>query len=171
MKGLLLSLLLLSHADSVAQDAGYWTVALRSIGPVEFGMSVTEAQAALRSQLVEDGERISDECYYVVPANGPDGVAFMVENGLIARVDVSTPRVRTSSGAGIGDSEAEIRQVYAGRIRVDPHEYEPGGHYLVFVPRDNEDRQFRLVFETDGQRVLHFRAGLYPAAEYVEGCL
>jgi hypothetical protein len=29
---------------------------------------------------------------------------------------------------------------------------------------------FRIVFETDGQRVTRFRAGRLPAVQYVEGC-
>ena len=28
----------------------------------------------------------------------------------------------------------------------------------------------RLIFETDGQRVVRYRAGITPAVKYVEGC-
>ena len=33
-----------------------------------------------------------------------------------------------------------------------------------------EDSARRLIFETDGQRVVRYRAGITPAVEYVEGC-
>ena len=32
------------------------------------------------------------------------------------------------------------------------------------------DRNYRIVFETDGKRVLRFRAGKLPEVEYIEGC-
>lgn len=54
-------------------------------------------------------------------------------------------------------------------LRVEPHEYlGPAGHYLVITqPGDTVDQ---IIFETDGKRVLNFRAGRLPAVAYVEGC-
>lgn len=163
--------LLLATSEAYAQRGRDWVVTLRSVGPIRFGMSLNEARAALGDRLVEQGDRVSNECYNVFPANGPSGVSFMVENGRIARVNVDNPTLRTRSGAGIGYTEEEIRQLYTDRIRIDQHEYDEGGHYLVFVPVDRVDNGYRLVFETDGLHVTNFRAGLYPAVEYVEGCL
>ncbi|WP_255327297.1 hypothetical protein [Synechocystis sp. PCC 7509] len=40
---------------------------------------------------------------------------------------------------------------------------------MTFIPKDKSDRFYRLVFETDGKRVLSFRAGKLPEVEYVEG--
>ena len=77
----------------------------------------------------------------------------MVIGGQIARVDIyGNSRITTVRGAKIGDSEDRIKSLYPGQIRVTPHEYVRGGHYLTFVPRDASDRQYRLVFETDGRR-------------------
>ena len=42
--------------------------------------------------------------------------------------------------------------------------------YLTYVPKDKSDRNYRVVFETDGKRVLGFRAGKLPEVEFVEGC-
>ena len=36
--------------------------------------------------------------------------------------------------------------------------------------RATADSAYRLIFETDGQRVTEYRAGLLPAVEWVEGC-
>jgi hypothetical protein len=33
------------------------------------------------------------------------------------------------------------------------YEYRPKGHYLVFLPKDQADKNFRVAFETDGQQV------------------
>src|SRR5919199_1484434 len=94
---------------------------------------------------------------------------FMVISGQIARVDIyGNSRITTISGAKIGDSEDRIKSLYA--VRITPHEYVRGGHYLTFIPTDTSDRQYRMVFETDGKRVKLIRSGRLPEVEYVEGC-
>ncbi len=96
--------------------------------------------------------------------------ASSVTNGRIARVSVWQSRqITTLSGAKIGDSEARIRSLYPG-IQVTPHTYVRQGHYLTFVPKDAGDRNYRVVFETDGQKVTRFHAGKLPEVEFVEGC-
>jgi hypothetical protein len=95
----------------------------------------------------------------------------MVTDGRISRVDIwRDSRVTTFSGAGIGDTEARIKALYPGKIQVSPHKYVRGGHYLTFVPKDRSDSNYRLVFETDGNRVTQYRAGKLPEVEFVEGC-
>jgi len=80
--------------------------------------------------------------------------------------------ITTLSGAKIGDTEARIKALYPGQIKVSPHKYtgDSGGHYLTFVPKDKSDRFYRLIFETDGKQVTNFRSGKLPEVEYVEGC-
>ncbi|HZF68866.1 MAG TPA: hypothetical protein VEZ47_12565, partial [Gemmatirosa sp.] len=88
--------------------------------------------------------------------------------GRIARVDVDTLPVATSVGARVGDDEARIDSLYAGRVTVRPHKYE-AGRYLVVTP-DRADTTLAIVFETSGGRVTRYRAGRRPMVEYVEGC-
>ena len=77
----------------------------------------------------------------------------MVVDGKIARVDVRAPSpVKTRSGAGIGDTEAQVQALYPP-LEVSAHKYVPGGHDLTFVPDDPADADFRLIFETDGSKV------------------
>jgi hypothetical protein len=86
-------------------------------------------------------------------------------------VDIhDNPRITTLAGAKIGDTEQQIKSLYPGQIKVTPHEYVRGGHYLTFVPTDAQDKQYRVVFETDGKRVKNFRAGQIPEVEAIEGC-
>jgi hypothetical protein len=87
----------------------------------------------------------------------------------LERVDVDTTGVLTAEGAGVGDSESRVLELYRGRVRVEPHKYSgPEGHYLV-VTRST-DTLFLIIFETDGKRVERYRAGRRPAVEFVEGC-
>jgi hypothetical protein len=107
----------------------------------------------------------------VKPQKGLKDVGFMVINGKVARVDVwRESKVTTLRGAKIGDSETRIKSLYPGQIKVTPHEYVAGGHYLTFIPKDKADKNCRLVFETDGKRVTQMRSGKLPEVSYIEGC-
>jgi len=97
-------------------------------------------------------------------------VLFVLERTERARVDVYDERtVETIAGARSGDSEERIKQLYPGRIKVEPHHY-TDGHYLVYVPDEPKFKAFRIIFETAGTRVLNYRAGRVPEVQYVEGC-
>lgn len=158
----------LKSTIATAQASGSWVVTLRHVGPVWFGMSIAQAEVALGERFNDDG---GDECRYVRTSAMPTTLRFMVEGKRIVRADIDSSTVRTRSGATVGTTEAEVRALYPGRTRTEPHKYTgPEGHYLVYVPRDIADSSYRLIFETDGQHVLNYRVGLRPAVEYVEGC-
>ncbi|MGH7714182.1 MAG: hypothetical protein ACREOG_23075 [Gemmatimonadaceae bacterium] len=138
------------------------------IGAVRVGMSLREAGATLGEPLTASYADF-EGCDYVYPTRLPAGVAFMVLDDTVARVDVDSAGVLTAEGAGVGDAEARILALYRGRVRVEPHYYMgPEGHYLVV--NTEGDSLSAIIFETDGKRVTMFRAGRRPAVEYVEGC-
>lgn len=163
------SIALSVHAPTILTDQS--KLATNGIGGVRVGMTVSEAARAAGVQLVGEADKSNPGCYHVKPRTNPQGIGFMVTDGRIARVSVWQNRqITTLSGAKIGDSEARIRSLYPGRIQVTPHTYVRQGHYLTFVPKDASDRNYRVVFETDGQKVTRFHAGKLPEVEYVEGC-
>jgi len=144
-------------------------VFINGIGPVRVGMTVSQAAKAAGTRLV--GDSPNNSCYYVSPQGERKHIGFMVSGDRIARVDIyKGSKITTVKGAKIGDTEARIKSLYPGQIQVTPHKYVTGGHYLTFVPKDRSDRNYRVVFETDGQRVTQFRSGKLPEVEYVEGC-
>jgi hypothetical protein len=160
-------------------------VFINGIGPIRVGMTVAEAEASAKVKLVEKGGRAGmGGCYSLQAQSGPQNLAFMVisnreDNRIvrnqdrIARVDIyKDSRITTSSGAKVGDTEAKIKALYPGQIKVTPHHYtaQQGGHYLTLMPKDAVDRDYRLVFETLGGRVTQFRSGKLPEVEFVEGC-
>jgi hypothetical protein len=148
-------------------------VTVNGIGPVRVGMTVSEATKAAGTKLVSlNGAPISNSgCFYVKPQGAPRGVEMMLQDGRIARVDiVKNSSITTVSGAKIGNTEAQIKSLYPGQIQVTPHKYVQGGHYLTFIPKDRADKNYRIVFETDGKRVTEFRSGKLPQVEYVERC-
>jgi len=154
-----------SDTTSVAQPL---TVSPQGVGPVRIGATIAELNAALGEQL-KPAYDVNPECDYLDPAALPAGIALMVERDTVVRIDVDTTGIPTKEGASVGDSEAKVLELYRGRVQVQPHKYTgPTGHYLVVTwPSDT---LHLLIFETDGEKVVTYRAGIRPAVEYIEGC-
>ena len=147
------------------KKTGEWEVTPAGIGQLKAGMSLDEVKIISRDNLVIPAKL--EECDYIKPKTEPKGVMIMVEKGEVARVDVISGAVATAEGAKIGDSEERIKSLYPGQVEVQPHKY-TSGHYLVVTPTSGGNN--RLIFETDGKKVLRYRSGRLPAVQYVEGC-
>jgi hypothetical protein len=157
-------------ADTVvkADTAQRWVLDATSLGPFRTGITLAQFNAQLGERLVPSYE-ISTTCDHVDPASFPEGVIVMIENDSVARFDVENPAIRTREGVGVGDLENDVVRLYGSSITVSPHAYTgPDGHYLTVTPAG--DTLHRIIFETDGQKVLHIRAGKRPAVDYIEGC-
>ena len=145
-----------------------WVVSADRIGTLQVGWSLSRFNAATGETLHPTYE-ISEECDILHPAGLPDGVSVMVIRDTVVRFDVGTAGILTRDGVGVGDSEQRVLEAYAGTIRVQPHKYTgPVGHYLIVTPPS--DTLHRIIFETDGRKVLNYRAGSLPGVELVEGC-
>ena len=154
---------------SMAIPDSAWVVTPRGIGPLRIGMTHGEVEAVLGALVPTSRDGGWRQCAYVAPAGLPPGVRLMVEGGTVARVDVDSGRVATVAGARIGDSEAQVKELYSPRVRAAPLKY-GSGHTLTVMPAGAVDSSLRIVFETDGRRVVRYRAGRVPPVEYVEGC-
>jgi hypothetical protein len=138
------------------------------IGPLKAGMTIAEARAAVPSlQLPPNAEKA--DCDYAKSRDLPDSVLVMIGDGRVARLDVLGGSIKTAEGAGIGDTEERIQKLYGNRLTIAPHKY-TDGHYLIVRATDPRDSAFAIVFETDGRKVINYRAGRSPAVHYVEGC-
>ena len=152
-------------AAPAEKPAGEWDVTFAGIGPLKAGMSLDEAKIVMRDDL--DIPAKLDECAMIKTKTGPKGILIMVEKNEISRIDVTSGTVATVDGAKIGSTEDQIKSLYPGQVEVQPHKY-TSGHYLVVTPKGGGNN--RLVFETDGKKVLRYRSGRMPAVQYVESC-
>ena len=139
-----------------------WTVTAAGLGPLRAGQTIAQANAAVGGGFSGS----TANCTYAVWPKAPAGVAVMLANGRVARVEVRSGSTATAAGARIGDSEARINSLYAGRVTSAPHKYNPGGHYMTVTGGGSN----RIVFETDGSSVTNYRAGRTPEVEQVERC-
>lgn len=62
----------------------------------------------------------------------------------------------------------QVQALYAGKLEVEPHHYDPNGHYLTLI-ETGRDRAIR--FETDGKVITQIYSGRNQETHYVEGCL
>lgn len=163
---------LVSVADSPAQLTDQSKLTLDRIGNVRVGMTVAEASASAGIPInLEKNVPESGQCGYAQTASQIAGLSFMLEGDLIVRIEVrGKSAISTVSGAKIGDTEARIKALYPGQVKVTPHAFNSKGHYLTVVPKDGKDQPYRLIFETDGNRVTAFHAGQLPQVSRVEGC-
>ena len=139
------------------------------LGQIQIGMNLADA---VNMGLLNENPTMNPQCDFVFPAVGagiPDGVSVMVVKGKVARIDVDTGSVTTEDGAKIGDTENHIKSIYGNEVKVEPHKYIEGGHYMT-VAGDSVSAGKVLVFETDGKRVTMFRGGRLPEVKWVEGC-
>lgn len=162
-----------AKSASTSGDIAQWTVRPDSFGRLPLGIPLATANAVLGESLPT--ERTFGSCANVRSPAMPRGVSLMIERDSVSapirveRINVDSGGVRTAEGASVGDTEARVKQLYGERLRVEPHKYTgPTGHYLIVQTAG--DSVHRIVFETDGQRVVRFRAGRRPAVDYVEGC-
>jgi hypothetical protein len=149
-----------------------WTITLRGAGAVRVGMTLAQVRRALndpRAHLVGVPGDSLEACSYLESSAVPEALGIMYLAGHVARVAVHQPGFRTASGAGVGDTEDRIKELYPGRITVGPHPY-VSGHYLTYRPTDPADRGYGMIFETDGKKVTSFRAGTEEAVALIEGC-
>jgi hypothetical protein len=126
-------------------------------------MTVSKASKALGVRLVTTEQ---GDCRYFEAKPGFKDIGFMVNDGTIARFDVSERGIATDKGAKIGDSEARIKRLYKGLYKVSKHFYTDGHNIEVKM----KGGKFSIIFETDGKHVTYIRAGRSPEIQLVEGC-
>ena len=146
-----------------------WTVSERAAGPLRVGMTVAEVGHALGAGFSVAYE-MTDICDMVEAPGGPPDMTLMVVRDTLVRFDVTDRVTPTTAGLRVGSTEAEVHAAHGDRVRVEPNpHYWPEGHYLVV--RSAADSLHGIVFETDGRRVIQYRAGRWPEVGGIEGCL
>ena len=141
-------------------------VRMDGYGALHFGRSVGEAGTALGEHL----EVPAEGCHVVAPSSAgqPPRFTLLVQDGVVARIDVRSAELVAERGGRVGMSGEELRRAYAGvPILEEPHKYEPkGGAWIVGPPASAH-----FVFELDASgRVIEWRAGVPPQIDWVERC-
>ena len=143
------------------------SVSTVGIDRIMFGMTLHDAQVAAGSQFTPITP--VGHCFLVVPEAGQAGLTFWVVAGTVERVDVDTRTITTRSGAGIGDTEERIRELFGERIHTTALP-DGSGNLLAYVPKDVADATYRVMFLSNGLQITRVWAGRLPWAEELGGC-
>jgi hypothetical protein len=135
---------------------------------VRIGMTLAEARAAFPEPLESfaGDSAASLECVMVYPEGRPEQFTFMLVNDRVARVEILVDGYLTDKGARVGWYEDDVLRVYGDRAKIFPNKYDDTKRDIVVDTRFN----YQIIFETDGKKILKYRAGVLPGVGYVEGC-
>ena len=136
---------------------------------VLFGQTANQAQRAAGTRFTPITP-INGVCYQATPDNGPEGITFWITGGTVERIDIDTPGLTTRSGAGLGNTEVRINEMFGERIVTTPLP-DGSGNLLAYVPQDESDKEFRVMFVSDGDTIVRLWSGRLPWAEVLSaGC-
>ena len=124
------------------------TITTAGLGPVRIGQTLDEAQeaAGVTFNAASTG---SEKCQYYTPAAGATGASFMVVNGEVVRVDISSGPITTKSGYGIGSTKEAIKSAFGSKIQESS-----SSDSLTFVPVTDGDNLMRVIWEIDDTGVV-----------------
>ncbi|MFU8797133.1 MAG: hypothetical protein ACNA7Y_00275 [Gammaproteobacteria bacterium] len=169
--GLILTAGIVSFNPAFAKSNINWLLSENALGPIQVGMTVAEAEKASQKKFVLNPLTPpieTEACRFATLENGPKKVFFMLNDGIIVRIDIKNPAIKTTGGFHLGSNAQDIKKQYKGKIEAYPNKYEEDKDTLVVTPDPTTNNRF--VFDTDGEKILYIRAGRTPQVEYVEGC-
>jgi hypothetical protein len=136
---------------------------------------VSRAERTIGARLRSLVPAYGQGCWLAVRADGIDpGLSYMVENGLITRIDVLSPRdgaaptISTAKGIGIGSTRADVELNYGGS----------GISTLAPYGHNDDDRwvtvegtpTLGIVVSISSGKVVSLWAGRRRSIAYTEGC-
>ncbi|MEM9464715.1 MAG: hypothetical protein AAGA90_05055 [Actinomycetota bacterium] len=164
-------------ADAEDDDTATTTTVVPTIGPndsvstiglgeVDFGMTIRQAEAAAGTRMIPCGP--VGECYRVIPAEAPEGISFLVTASTIERVDIVAGPITTRSGVGIGSTQERIVELFGDQIETSIND--DSSVDLIFVPQDELDAEFRVIFTIRDGVVETYRSGRVPQVTDADPC-
>ena len=155
----------LRTGPTLGRNSSLSTVGLDTVA---FGLTVKQASDQSGHEMIACGA-VTD-CYRVTPADAPTGISFVVDNGTIERVDiVGESPITTLSGAGIGTTEEKLDDLFGDRL--EREDLGAGRTDVIFVPSDENDQEFRVVFTVLDGVVETMRSGRVPLVLEHDACV
>jgi len=144
-----------------------WTLGRDGFGPLKIGISFEQARRIAGPELrPTTPELLASPACDQLPLPGHKGVALMFVEGVLRRIDVFKPGIRSAAGIAVGDPVSRVAHAYAG-VRQEPNHYDERESYLTAGPEQGR----ALRFETDKGKIGQMYAGDWPQVQYTEGCL
>jgi len=153
------------HISPPSTNYDTWMISPNAFGKIRIGMNTQEIENNSNDKIISHG---SWTCSYIKTRNGPCGVSYMMQNGKLARIDIDTHSIKTDMGISVGSTIQEVTSAYGALKPEKLPRNEPGNMFVIKDTLQNQNTQLRLY--TDGNKVLHIRAGLSQAVNLIERC-
>lgn len=142
-------------------------VDLTSVGGVELGQGPGEVTAAAGVPVPAAGS----SCYQTGFQGDPYSPQLTFRDGSLVVVQIFTPGLATLSGISIGSTSADIVAAYGDRVTPQPSpDGDPARQLYVFLPSDEDDQIYRLVFDLTDDVVTSVRFGAAEIVATQPGC-
>lgn len=151
------------------------------IGPLTIGMDradIVEMMGGPETPVAAPGAEPS-ACEVFHPAEAPDGVYVLLEEGVLASIYLTDQSsVTTDKGLKVGDTPDAVKAVYGDRVVETPSKYleAPAGELTVWKDGNTseawvDDPAARgLQFSVGADSLIHEIKAGGPAIQLVEGC-
>jgi hypothetical protein len=162
-----LALMVALALGGTASAAATWCLGMNGLGPVRAGMRV-EQVLPLADWPGMERKKPPGECWYMNYRGAGTDFDLMIIKGIVVRIELKgESKLHTYSGAHIGSTEDELKQMYGAHLDIQPHKYDEAGHAITVRSSDGE---YGLRFETSHGKVTAIQAGPWEHLSYVEGC-
>jgi hypothetical protein len=154
----------LENIDPLLTNAA--SLSTGGLGPVDIGMSLSEAEEAARVSfvLLPGG---SESCRSYSPESGAVGVSFIFNSEKLVRIEILNGPIKTRSGYGLGSSKLEIMNAFGDRIQESA-----SGDKISYVPVDKKDLEKRVIWQVDDNDIVtSLRSGILPHITPLLSCL
>ena len=136
---------------------------------LRWGMPVDDLRAAWKSPLTPATLTDANACAFLAPPKESRDIAFMVQDGVLKRVDVRQGDTVAPGGGRIGMTANEITGLYKDKLAVQPNKYTANAKDLIVTP--SPQAQARIVFQAGPDGIVsRWHMGVPPQVLYVEGC-
>ncbi|EMO87267.1 hypothetical protein [Leptospira noguchii] len=171
---IILTLLQINNSIQSA-DFGTFRIHLRGLGPIHINDTLIQIEKKLSIKLKGGREKndFGDKACYFYSAPELSGVSLMftgyANDVKLSRIYISNPNFQTLSGLKLRSDISLILSTYKDNIQQTKEHY-TGDMMLIFVPKDQSDKNFRIIFLTDNKKVTQISVGKIPEIFAVEGC-
>lgn len=118
----------------------------QGVGPAKLGMSERALARALGGKLSEPQDFEDQGCHQAPRDGGPPDLVYMIEDGLLTRIDVwAESPIKTDAGIGIGSTETEVRAAYGRLVRAEPDAYDDGQRWLTVQSLDRRGALYFMI--------------------------
>lgn len=146
------------------------------LGDVRIGMTADQARALGFSLTTsgpwgKEGDADFVSCHYLDSAPDYPGIHLMINDNRVVRIDVFGGDWQSLSGATLGMSKPQLRNIYGSWLKESLHPY--GGDNIdewAYLTLSSADGKYGAVFEIVDQKISTFRMGTADSVSYIEGC-